>query len=1029
MSRGLPTSVCGSTLPALTRHQPLVTCANASVFGGKLEDTKRYQLATKQVLSDGKRPKCTNVSDPASVTAISERFKSHHPASDTLGSINGAQSRDITQTTTTTLGAAIYGQLVTADQLSQLEQQQNTATCDDLKGEDASKLLISLVKKRLSMCKPEDESKVVDSISTSASVYGITQSAYANLDPSYTAKRDLNHQPMDVIADSFSFPTGSHPTDYATNQSTAMDVGGYVEASSYVVPGRSVLTSPQANFPCSPPPTDAPTCTRGKTVGDVKPTTVAGGAIQSVYTLREHEQRPLMKMSVNLIRTYKNINEAYYRKKRRLRELATEDNSQKRDRKGSVTNTLPNGVTTVMNSTSFCQLGSTAGGTVTCHHHCLHHHHHHYHHCQQSTVQTASGPGLPITLPPHRCMPLTYGTGPPGVVPLSCCQAMCRPPGPSSRHLGPQPPSPTAAMHPSSTVHSFNVTCPVKPLQSSAKDTPTYRYLHQNSHDPGPSLIQATSGPIPPNSSTTIRSGCLVAPLPMSTNSSCCPHGSQISNVPVGTVSTANGTVNPYFHHGFVRTGDVWHDRYKILALIGKGTFGQVVRALDEHTGEEVAIKVIKNKRSFLQQAEVEIKLLREMSAFQVNEQVAVEVGANYIVNLKAHFNHHGHLCLVFELLSYNLYDLLVNTNYRGVSLNLTRKFAQQLCAALVFLSRPDVQVIHCDLKPENILLVNPKRSAIKVVDFGSSCHVSEKVYQYIQSRFYRSPEVLLNLDYGLGIDMWSLGCILVEMHTGEPLFSGSNELEQLLQIIEVLGCPPVSMVETSPKLSTFFETIPSYPGTASQPTQSNQTDLLLPATSGLSWFKPKRIWHKQDWTHECTFLGVGARPLRSVVGADTGGPQGRRLGEPGHTPEDYEKFVDLVQRMLVYEPRQRIRPEEALAHRFFVRKDDGQSTAHSVIATSSSVNTVVGGVIATTIALPPSTTTTTNTTGKFPNTHVFPSKSPHAEKLVSNQCTTDQEMPPSYLTFAPNQIPKSPPASGCNPSGLTIPHATVADS
>ncbi|KAF5403592.1 hypothetical protein PHET_02410 [Paragonimus heterotremus] len=981
MSRGLPTSICGSTLPALTRHQPLVTCANASVCGGKLEDTKRYQLAAKQVLSDGKRPKC---------------------------SANGTQSHDTAQTTvTTTLGAAIYGQLVTADQLSQLEQQQNTATCDDLKGDDASKLLISLVKKRLSMCKPEDESKVVDCVSTSAAMYGITQSAYANLDPSYTAKRELNHQPMDVIADSFSSPIGSHPTDYAISQSTAMDLGGYVEASSYVVPGRTVLASPQTNFPCSPPPADALTCTRGKTAGDAKPTAAAGGVTQSVCTFREHEQRPLMKMSVNLIRTYKNINEAYYRKKRRLRELATEDNSQKRDRKGSVTNTLPNGLTTVMNNTNFCQLGSTAGGTVTCHYHCLHHHHHHYHHCPQSTVQTTSGPSLPITLPPHRCVPLTYGTGPSAVVPLSCCQAMCRLPGPNSRHLAPQPPSPAAALHPSSTVHSFNVTCPVKPLQSSAKDTPTYRCLHQHSYDSGPSLLQATSGPIPPNSSTTVRSGCLVAPLPMPANAQCCPHGSQISNVPVGTLSTANGTVTSYFHHGFVRTGDVWHDRYKILALIGKGTFGQSSLS-DCHS----AIRRTQTRaRSFA--------------------CVADGVGRRRLcINLKAHFNHHGHLCLVFELLSYNLYDLLVNTNYRGVSLNLTRKFAQQLCAALVFLSRPDVQVIHCDLKPENILLVNPKRSAIKVIDFGSSCHVSEKVYQYIQSRFYRSPEVLLNLDYGLGIDMWSLGCILVEMHTGEPLFSGSNELEQLLQIIEVLGCPPVSMVETSPKLSTFFETVPSCPGMPSQPAQSNPTDLLLPATSGLSWFKPKRIWHKQDWTHECNFLGVGARPLRSVVGADIGGPQGRRLGEPGHTPEDYEKFVDLVQRMLVYEPRQRIRPEEALAHRFFLRKDDGQPTAHSVtITSSSSVNTVVGGVITTTTALPSCTTNATNTTGKFPNTHVFPSKSPHMEKLGSNQCTTDQEMPPSYLTFAPNQIPKSPVASGCNSSGLTIPHTTVTDS
>lgn len=180
-----------------------------------------------------------------------------------------------------------------------------------------------------------------------------------------------------------------------------------------------------------------------------------------------------------------------------------------------------------------------------------------------------------------------------------------------------------------------------------------------------------------------------------------------------------------------------------------------------------------------------------------------------------------NHLCLVFEMLSYNLYDLLRNTNFRGVSLNLTRKFAQQLCTALLFLATPELGIIHCDLKPENILLCNPKRSAIKIVDFGSSCQLGQRVqleyfshlvyvsqtagmcqhtwwinlvwwcfpyylciiayafqiYQYIQSRFYRSPEVLLGMPYDLAIDMWSLGCILVEMHTGEPLFSGANEV------------------------------------------------------------------------------------------------------------------------------------------------------------------------------------------------------------------------------------------------------------
>jgi serine/threonine protein kinase len=87
-----------------------------------------------------------------------------------------------------------------------------------------------------------------------------------------------------------------------------------------------------------------------------------------------------------------------------------------------------------------------------------------------------------------------------------------------------------------------------------------------------------------------------------------------------------------------------------------------------------------------------------------------------------------NHLCLVFELLSYNLYDLLRNTNFRGVSLNLTRKFAQQLCTALLFLATPEINIIHCDLKPENILLCNPKRSAIKIVDFGSSCQLGQRV-------------------------------------------------------------------------------------------------------------------------------------------------------------------------------------------------------------------------------------------------------------------------------------------------------------
>ena len=242
-------------------------------------------------------------------------------------------------------------------------------------------------------------------------------------------------------------------------------------------------------------------------------------------------------------------------------------------------------------------------------------------------------------------------------------------------------------------------------------------------------------------------------------------------------------------HDYIIRSGEKFLDRYEIDSLIGRGSFGQVVKAYDHEEQEHVAIKIIKNKKPFLVQAQIEVRLLEMMNRTDHEDKY-------HVVKLKNHFMWRNHLCLVFELLSYNLYDLLRNTSFRGVSLNLTRKFAQQIAKALLFLSWPELKIIHCDLKPENILLCNPKRSAIKIVDFGSSCQLGQRIYQYIQSRFYRSPEVLLGIPYDLAIDMWSLGCILVEMHTGEPLFSGANEVDQMNKIVEVLGMPPKHVLD-----------------------------------------------------------------------------------------------------------------------------------------------------------------------------------------------------------------------------------------
>lgn len=243
--------------------------------------------------------------------------------------------------------------------------------------------------------------------------------------------------------------------------------------------------------------------------------------------------------------------------------------------------------------------------------------------------------------------------------------------------------------------------------------------------------------------------------------------------------------------------GDHLDYRYEVISMLGKGSFGQVFKCFDHKNKGTVALKIVKNKKKFHKQGAVEVKLLKKLAEQDPND-------CFNIVQMKTHFLFRNHLCLVFELLSMSLYDLLKLHKFQGLPLHVVSRIAIQILVALQFSA--SLQIIHCDLKPENILLKSANKCGVKIIDFGSGCYENEKIYTYIQSRFYRAPEIMLGISYTGAIDMWSFACILVELYVGYPIFPGESESEQFFRIMEVLGLPGDEILLESTRKNVFFD-------------------------------------------------------------------------------------------------------------------------------------------------------------------------------------------------------------------------------
>ncbi|KAF3423154.1 hypothetical protein E2986_01524 [Frieseomelitta varia] len=282
----------------------------------------------------------------------------------------------------------------------------------------------------------------------------------------------------------------------------------------------------------------------------------------------------------------------------------------------------------------------------------------------------------------------------------------------------------------------------------------------------------------------------------------------------------------------------------KVLATLGEGTFGKVVKVKD-------------------------LQIL--------------------CVKMLDWFNYHGHMCIAFEMLGLSVFDFLRDNSYQPYPLEHVRHIGYQLCYAVKFLH--DNKLTHTDLKPENILFVDSdydsiysskkkfllfkrrdirrvKRTDIRLIDFGSATFDHEHHSTIVSTRHYRAPEVILELGWSQPCDVWSIGCILFELYLGITLFQTHDNREHLAMMERILGTIPHRMARKT---------------------------------------KTKYFYHgKLDWDEKSSagrYVRDNCKPLHRCMLSDD---------------EEHRQLFDLIQKMLEYEPSQRITLKDALAHPFF---------------------------------------------------------------------------------------------------------------
>ena len=288
--------------------------------------------------------------------------------------------------------------------------------------------------------------------------------------------------------------------------------------------------------------------------------------------------------------------------------------------------------------------------------------------------------------------------------------------------------------------------------------------------------------------------------------------------------------------------------RYRVVRSLGSGAFSEAVEARDLQNGRAVCLKIVRNSKDCFDQGLDEVRMLQLLNGADPGD-------ASGIVRLLDFFYFQEHLFIVTELLKQNLYEVQrrglwappqpsssppprVAGPSEGVGTDAgpreggvadggapregcapgappppqppsyftpprIQSIARQVLTSLAFLHGHGV--VHADMKPENILVADRRACRVKIIDLGSSCFTTDRLSSYIQSRAYRAPEVIVGAPYDQRVDVWSLGCILAELHSGQVLFKSESVSGLLAQMAGLLGPFPESLRLRGQLSSDFF--------------------------------------------------------------------------------------------------------------------------------------------------------------------------------------------------------------------------------